>query len=1492
LDIPEKSDLDQRSKLLTDDLSNSPMYDNIAASIKSGNDSADDNLRATIRSTFPEMTESEIDKIVAGEAFDVTDDDVVSISEKISNLIDSITDKRDKLQKDNYNSAALGELLADDMKDELLTIRRYRAAIAIESEFNDRKKATVAAASPDGSEPAWKSIEIDNDTGEMLLPDPISWDGKPSPEEFSDVVNHLIDYTFQKDADYKGKLGLGVIDNDLPKKTDGSFDTDAISKEIDKAQQEFDKAVAAKPATDKTYGELVYTSYLSIELNRKKAHLEYANKKNQEKNIDAVNNDPNLPPLVDDLDLPPDPELDTPGQLAKKDFTQFKPTSKTIADAKQGVIDEFGKPEFDNESDIDNYYNNIDGHLDDAVAQFAGSESWSDDKWLEVRNSFTTQEDFEQAIRLAKHEKALRKFYKEARQSDKDHLATKQNGASSETFDPDNPLNSAGSIAETLKALAPDYNWDQQDKKQGDKVSTVTGMINNGDSGSDPLAQLPANFYDLSSDEQIEALRGALGLGSDKTPAQVLGALHKNYALRQNGSSDSAGALGIAESIAAGTYDSESIKPKLFTPLGVQSFDEAIDKSAVMLDDAMDAMQKANGQLEQLRAKRDVNTARNFYVAALTAKLKDPNSSAAEKKAALKELKKTVGNLPNNIGDSFSEKLLNLKKVDSKVSDKNTPKGMLKTPDFDPALLGSTNEMGQAIALSVDVGNGNMFDVQDAADHLSDGGSLADVPDDFLRDAIAANLGDGKRFQSFAITQGFNKDNFAVVDSVTGKKYIIKTEDRNHMGHIQEALGAQIANELGFPTPGIRFGSAINDTDLPSARKAAEGIDVGRGRTMIIEHLENQFPGSEVRSIHQIPAGEQISGESIARLMVLDRSINYFDRTAGNMFVVKGDDGKWHLHPIDHGNAFRDYGAGGTEQSAGFTKLTKGDNVDLMSLVSQLSPEERQAWANGLNKASRRIAKMNLDTSLGNPMKSTQIKSDEDIKRLDQHISYLKNKQGSLDWDAMTVDALAKAGFAPEEIDEILTGGPELKKFAVGDGSATPLTGVPEILDGMKDRNTGISRLYDGPDIEFSEIKVQSIKANSVPNPDGSITKSTPASLIQMKLRGSALAKIEQELTDPAANGWEVLIDGNIPGPKYPTLSPKAGEAKTFTFAPSSMNTLVSSTGFTTYKKVLPDGQVLMVTKPKIGSGQKNSYRNFAQVLIPGDAKSSLADEKVAAAMSALGVSETSHPSPEQVRELGVRRLANVILGANNVSSTDDLEDLAQKLEQQGIDLAELQVRTAQNGSQYVGLSREAASKLAQDLNWGHVHHTLTHASIPAGESDWTSHAISILAGGSINSGTDRYKSGIFVQGWSNPSDVSSGSADYVFTHPRNGTPGDQPSNWSNWSFYAPSEHFASRLDHYSHEGDNCGDIDKRPPLSQTMAYGGHKEMMVREQIPATVGILVVPSDRIDFIKQELANLGVTEINGVPVSDIVVTQQDASQAYGKLYARLKAEGQI
>ena len=248
----------------------------------------------------------------------------------------------------------------------------------------------------------------------------------------------------------------------------------------------------------------------------------------------------------------------------------------------------------------------------------------------------------------------------------------------------------------------------------------------------------------------------------------------------------------------------------------------------------------------------------------------------------------------------------------------NAPAERLKTSDLRPnhvkfqkpkksrldQNMGHEVKAGILVPKVVPVGNANLNNQDDAVRHLRDGGNLDEVPDLHLREAILENAAypgeaqAGKRFILGApADDGINNrgqrdkksKTYTVTDTVTGRKYILKTPSWVEDEVVGEQYAALLGQLAGRPMARVR---------IAGPRELRENRERGIRRNMnvpiLVEHFGDILDG-EIR-----PGRAQSEGDgdrdSIVLMRFLDRALGNIDRHHGN-YMWAGNE----ILPIDHG---------------------------------------------------------------------------------------------------------------------------------------------------------------------------------------------------------------------------------------------------------------------------------------------------------------------------------------------------------------------------------------------------------------------------------------------------------------------------------------------------------------------------------------------------------------------------------------------------------------
>jgi hypothetical protein len=212
--------------------------------------------------------------------------------------------------------------------------------------------------------------------------------------------------------------------------------------------------------------------------------------------------------------------------------------------------------------------------------------------------------------------------------------------------------------------------------------------------------------------------------------------------------------------------------------------------------------------------------------------------------------------------------------------------------DHAPEKLNAKGADGFPDVKPVPVGNKGIDSKDKAVAHLNQGGDLADVPDDFLGDALH---GATQRFDKEAAGGGVNgniPDNmFKFTDKVTGKQYFLKyqTGAQAENEDIHEMVGNNIAGRFGMPVGGLR---------LDGKQKGGPGAPHSAGRSIVFEHAGNYVDG-RLRQGRDVGNMGDIKPADRVRATLMDFVIVNRDRHGGNFFVAPDANGKLRFVPID-----------------------------------------------------------------------------------------------------------------------------------------------------------------------------------------------------------------------------------------------------------------------------------------------------------------------------------------------------------------------------------------------------------------------------------------------------------------------------------------------------------------------------------------------------------------------------------------------------------------
>ena len=390
-----------------------------------------------------------------------------------------------------------------------------------------------------------------------------------------------------------------------------------------------------------------------------------------------------------------------------------------------------------------------------------------------------------------------------------------------------------------------------------------------------------------------------------------------------------------------------------------------------------------------------------------------------------------------------------------------TAPGMPKLPDNyqGTTALGVNSVDGKAIGqhiptpLSIDSSpiDENHPLVKEWSQKIADGASLADVPNELLKESIWANTegggGGSGRFKLLSKASGFNdqgkgpKDQTQrFLDTATGQTFVIKSATRNDQEGIRELFGNQVMQMLGFPSSGGRTAGVVDKSPNkfpdfhPEYDAEADQVPI------LIESSEMLYDGKSLGHIRNMPSSQQndiisrLTPESLATGVVMDSLFRYYDRQGDNWIAVELSDGSVAYHPIDHGNAFgpfkghKFFDKDGKKISKGNDSPADEDALGFMfsgldgegawktAKQSMNTPERRQMFAESIVHAVRRaesvdyageaeklIQGQNLGGKLAARARTSAQTLEEKKGRLDSYVDPMLRELGMTDEEIAAV---------------------------------------------------------------------------------------------------------------------------------------------------------------------------------------------------------------------------------------------------------------------------------------------------------------------------------------------------------------------------------------------------------------------------------------------------------------------------------------------------------
>lgn len=278
-----------------------------------------------------------------------------------------------------------------------------------------------------------------------------------------------------------------------------------------------------------------------------------------------------------------------------------------------------------------------------------------------------------------------------------------------------------------------------------------------------------------------------------------------------------------------------------------------------------------------------------------------------------------------------------------------------KADRFDNHAMGHKVVNGVLVPDPVSRGNNGINSQSDAVSFVAGGGSLDEVPDEFVHSAIFDNAAmpgeaiNGKRFKldgdpGDGINNRGQRDprqkTYLVTDTVTGRRYIMKSPSWVEEEVIGEQYAALLGQMAGRPMARVRV---IGPREQRINRE--RGVRRNMNNQILVEHFGDIVDGN-ISPGARMPTNPDRRGQ--ATVAFLDRIIGNPDRHPNNYLWVGGEQ-----LPIDHGilpagdgriRAVSAASAASIMQDANFSHIKQSfrrfSNSDIESIVV----EQGAAW--------------------------------------------------------------------------------------------------------------------------------------------------------------------------------------------------------------------------------------------------------------------------------------------------------------------------------------------------------------------------------------------------------------------------------------------------------------------------------------------------------------------------------------------------------------------
>lgn len=511
-------------------------------------------------------------------------------------------------------------------------------------------------------------------------------------------------------------------------------------------------------------------------------------------------------------------------------------------------------------------------------------------------------------------------------------------------------------------------------------------------------------------------------------------------------------------------------------------------------------------------------------------------------------------------------------------------------------------------------------------DHVANGGSLAEVPNDVLLEVVWNNTGNKGtgRFKPLTKADGFNDmgsdpkmKTHRFLDTATGHAFVIKSASRNDQEGIRELFGNQVMQTLGFPSSGGRTASTVftapnkyAEYNHPEARQDVPQVSV------LLESSEMLYDGENLGHIRSLSPEQRadvvsrLTPESVANGVVMDSLFRYYDRQEDNWIAIQNPDGSVSYHPIDHGNAFGKFKGkkfrdkdGNTsyddsqeyEDKLGFMFVGHdGKGVWKLAQQSMNTPERRQRFAEAVlrtvhraettdyaDEAEKLISAQNLSGELAERVRTSAKLLDDKSQRIGGYVDPMLKEMGMSDDEI----AAARQTIQSEIAGGLLKAGKATKPVAApgqaqskmvkaepvpGEevfGNAPALPGAKTVTDSLAhaaEKEQGISYASIGGGQAKGGVRFTGIDANNG-------QRQTVMTLRVDEQTASGIVTSLQAGLDASGNDVKVISQGN--GVAHLTV-----EGGKFTSDPTNGSDLAAQSAFTVRDKYQENNHAVVRT--------------------------------------------------------------------------------------------------------------------------------------------------------------------------------------------------------------------------------------------------------------------------------------------------------------------------